>query len=121
VLQPLLIRLELPFTEGELRDKITITPISDTRLMRISVSDPNPEFAAYLANEIAAEFAGFGRQRATQLTRPYRAALEDQISQTQARIEAIDERIREIRAGGPAMTSDEIAQIERLTLEQQDL
>jgi capsular exopolysaccharide synthesis family protein len=121
VLQPLLERLDLPLTEEELRDKVTISPIADTRLMRISVSDPDPEVAAFLANQIAEEFASFARERANQMTGPYRDALEDQIAETLASIETTQDRLRELRAAGPAMTAEEAAEIERLTAELQDL
>lgn len=86
VLGPVIDNLGLPLTEDQLRAKITTSPIANTRLMRISVSDPNPETAAILANEVASEFQQFAQARTIEQASPYREALNQQIEATQAKI-----------------------------------
>ncbi|TEB06605.1 Capsular polysaccharide type 8 biosynthesis protein cap8A [Pelotomaculum schinkii] len=39
-------------TAIELADKITVTPVKDLELLRISVRDENPEIASFIANKI---------------------------------------------------------------------
>jgi succinoglycan biosynthesis transport protein ExoP len=91
-----------------LRAKITTEPIANTRLMRISVSDPNPETAAILADEIAAEFQSFAEARTIEQAGPYREALNQQINSTDAEIETTEQLIANLEAGDDA-TSPEIA------------
>src|SRR5215204_1453008 len=86
VLGPVIENLDIPLSEAELRAKITTEPIASTRLMRIAVSDPNPETAAVLANAIAAEFQSFAQARTQELSGPYREALNQQISSTDSEI-----------------------------------
>jgi succinoglycan biosynthesis transport protein ExoP len=108
VLDPVIENLGLPLTEEELRAKITTEPIANTRLMRISVSDPNPETAAILADEIAAEFQSFAEARTIEQAGPYREALNQQINSTDAEIETTEQLIANLEAGDDA-TSPEIA------------
>jgi capsular exopolysaccharide synthesis family protein len=121
VLQPVIDDLDLPYTESQLRAKITTEPIADTRLMRIQVSDADPETAAFLANQIAAEFAEFAEARTKELTGPYRAALEAQIASTNAKISTTQQMIDDVVADGDVTSPDVQAQIETLRSNLTDL
>lgn len=118
VLQPLIERLDLPYTETELRNKVTISPITDTRLMRISVSDADPATAARLANEIAGEFAEYSKERAAQIAGPYLAALQEQIDETEQRI-ATTQRLMENIQSDESLSETEMAT--QLELQQANL
>lgn len=109
VLDPVIEKLGLPLTDDQLRAKITTQPIASTRLMRISVSDPVPETAANIANEIATQFQGFAQQRTIAQTSPYREALNQQISATQAKIlttqQLIDDLLETKDTSDPAVAA----------------
>ncbi len=114
VLDPVIDNLKLPLSEAELRAKITTEPIASTRLMRIAVSDPNPETAATLANEIAAEFQSFARARTIERASPYKQALNQQISSTQAKIGTTQQLIDNLVASEDVTSPDVAAQIDTL-------
>lgn len=44
-------------TESQLRDSVTVTAIEDTEVIKIMVSNENPEYAAKIANEIGKVFS----------------------------------------------------------------
>lgn len=114
VLQPVIEDLQLPLTEDQLRAKITTAPITNTRLMHISVSDPNPETAAVLANEIAAQFQSFAQARTIEKAGPYREALNQQITSTQAKIGTTQQMIDNLVANEDITSPDIAAQIDTL-------
>lgn len=121
VLKPVIAKLQLPLTEDQLREKITTAPITSTRLMTISVSDPNPETAAILANEIAAEFQSFAQARTIEKTGPYREALNQQIASTQAKIDTTQQMIDNLVAEEDITSPEVAAQIETLRTNLTDL
>lgn len=121
VLQPVINGLHLPIGEDELRAKITTEPITSTRLMRISVSDPNPETAAILANEVAGQFQSFAQARAIEQSGPYREALNQQITQTQAKIQTTQQMIDNLVANEDITSPDVAAQIDTLRTNLTDL
>ena len=121
VLQPVIAKLQLPLTESQLRAKITTAPIANTRLMTISVSDPNPETAAILANEIAAEFQDFAQARTIEKAGPYREALNQQIATTQAKIDTTQQMIDNLVANEDITSPDVAAQIDTLRNNLNDL
>ncbi|MCA9860212.1 MAG: hypothetical protein KC438_10835, partial [Thermomicrobiales bacterium] len=96
VLAPVIEKLDLPLTTNQLRAKISTAPIANTRLMRISVSDPNPETAAILANNVAAQFQTFAEDRSRELAGPYREALGQQIAETAGKIATTQQMIENL-------------------------
>lgn len=121
VLQPVIDQLDLPLSVDQLRAKITTEPIANTRLMRISVSDPNPETAAVLANTIAEQFAVFSEARTKELTGPYRAALEQQVDETKVSITTTQKQIDNLVQNEDVSSPDVAAQIELLRTQLTDL
>lgn len=121
VLDPVIDNLGLPLTESDLRAKITTEPITSTRLMRISVSDPNPQTAATLANEIAAQFQSFAQARTIEKASPYREALNQQIASTQAKIGTTQQLIDNLVANEDVTSPDIAAQIDTLRSSLTDL
>ena len=51
-------KLTLDMNTESLRDKVKINSVSDTEIIRITVEDQDPNFAAELANSIAVVFMG---------------------------------------------------------------
>ena len=58
VLEKVIEKLTLDMNTGSLRDKVKINSVSDTEIIRITVEDQDPNFAAELANSIAVVFMG---------------------------------------------------------------
>jgi polysaccharide biosynthesis transport protein len=56
-------QLTLPFDEEELRRKLSVAPIRNTQLLRISVEDKDPEAAAKIANVLADVFIADNAQK----------------------------------------------------------
>lgn len=121
VLQPVVENLQLPYSEDMLRSKITLTPIANTRLMQIAVSDPNPATAAEIANEISRQFQTFSQVRNEQLTGPYREALNQQISKTNADIATVEQIIDNLVASDDATSPEISAQIDNYRSNLSDL
>ncbi|MHB1391557.1 MAG: YveK family protein [Clostridia bacterium] len=48
--------MKLNMTAEQLQEKITVTPVGDTELIKIKVVDNNPEMAANIANKLAEVF-----------------------------------------------------------------
>ncbi|MGE3798876.1 MAG: polysaccharide biosynthesis tyrosine autokinase, partial [Thermomicrobiales bacterium] len=121
VLGPLVERLDLPISEVQLRSQISTTPVENTRLMRISVSDTDPAVAALLANEVANEFSAFAKVRTEALTSPYRAALDQQIARTNADIGTTQELINDLVENEDSTSVETATKIETLRQNVQDL
>lgn len=58
VLQPVIEELGLTETVADLAERVTATVVTDTVVVRVRVTDPDPERAAVIANEIAETFIG---------------------------------------------------------------
>lgn len=56
VLEPVIQQLQLPYTAGELAANVTAIAESDSQLLIIQVSDPDPARAAQISNAIATSF-----------------------------------------------------------------
>jgi capsular exopolysaccharide synthesis family protein len=121
VLGPLIERLDLSISEGQLRSQISTEPIDNTRLMRISVSDTDPATAAFLANEIAIDFAAFAQERTEELTSPLRSAIDQQIEKTSADIATTQQLINDLLESPDAASVETTARIETLRQNVQDL
>lgn len=58
VLEKVIEQLGLDMTTGDLKNKIQVSSVSDTEIIRIAVQDKDPNFATELANSIAVVFMG---------------------------------------------------------------
>jgi len=58
VLDKVIDKLELEATAEDLRKKVAVNSVQDTEIIRISVEDPDPQYATDLANAIAVVFMG---------------------------------------------------------------
>ena len=57
VLKPVIKNLNLKYTYNELKTKITVTSVTNTEIIKVTVSDKNKEKAKEIANEIANVFS----------------------------------------------------------------
>ncbi|MCO5223480.1 MAG: polysaccharide biosynthesis tyrosine autokinase [Thermomicrobiales bacterium] len=121
VLAPVIEKLDLPLTTNQLRAKISTAPIANTRLMRISVSDPNPETAAILANNVAAQFQTFAEDRSRELAGPYREALGQQIAETAGKIATTQQMIENLVQNEDINSPDVASQLNTLRTQLTDL
>ena len=56
VLEMVIANRALPYSVGELRDKVEVQAVRDTELIIIEVTDPDPVMASGIANEVALSF-----------------------------------------------------------------
>ena len=121
VVRPVLDRvvtdLGLPYDSSELATRTTATAVSDTQLLRLTVSDTSPAQAARIANAIASTFiASLGEQSAQQIG----AAQQDltgQVGDLQTQLNTIDAQITGLDT--PANADDANVQSDLQTLRQQ--
>jgi polysaccharide biosynthesis transport protein len=116
VLEPVIEDLELRRSLTELRDDVSVSPIRETQLVTIAVTDPDPERAAEIADAIASQFATFVQQlqvdSAPAAQSPEIAAILEQVDE---QIAEVQEQIDELGAGdGPASETEaeELAELE---------
>lgn len=86
VLEPVIASLKLPYTFDELQKNVSAATVGDTQLLRVAVSDPDPQQAAKIANAIADQFVAHTEARSAELAGPYRATLDQQIAETSQQI-----------------------------------
>jgi len=98
VLAPLVDSLGLPYSVSTLQGKVSTATVSNTRLIRISVSDPSPEQAAFLANAVAERFLEYNSELQTSLSGPYVDQINQQITNTQQQIATVQAEIASIEA-----------------------
>jgi non-specific protein-tyrosine kinase len=99
VLQPVIDRLDLPYTVNTLQGKVSASIVSDTQLIKVSVSDPSPEAAAAIANEVAASFQSFIGTQAQASNSTSRNALDTLIADTQQQIADLRTQIDGVESG----------------------
>ena len=56
VLNPVIKNLKLKYSYNELKEKVSVSPVTNTEIIRVSVSDKNPKKAKEIANEIGNVF-----------------------------------------------------------------
>jgi len=114
VLAPVVDTLKLPYNVDALEGKVSASTVGDTQLIRVSVSDTNPERAAAIANAIASQFVAHTQARSADLISPYRTTLDQQISQVSTDIKAAQSRIQQLEAKGTDTTADEKDELQQL-------
>lgn len=98
VLEPVIEEMNLERSVEEFRSNISVSPVRDTQLVTISVSDPDPEHAAELTNAITVQFANYVREIQSPADAdldddfsPLIADIDEQIADTQAEIDALED------------------------------
>ncbi len=109
VLAPLVASLNLPYSVETLQSKVSSSTIANTSLIRISVSDPSPEQAAFLANAVANRFLEYSTEQQNALSSPYIDRINQQISDTQQQIAAVQAEIAAIEASDSPESAENIS------------
>jgi len=114
VLTAVIQNLSLPITLPELRDMVSASAVTGTQLLKVSVSDTNPERAATIANAVATEFSQSIARQTTELTSSSRQAIDKQITDTEAQIASVSAQIQSLEQSETASSADTQAQIASL-------
>jgi non-specific protein-tyrosine kinase len=114
VLTAVINRLGLPPDLAALRANVSASAVSGTQILRISVSDTDPQRAAEIANAVADEFARYVSEQTSLLTNPSREALDTQIAGTEQQIEDLNTQIQTLEQQANAADPQVQAQIATL-------
>jgi non-specific protein-tyrosine kinase len=118
VLAPVVADLDLPFDAESLKGMVTAYPVLNTELLRVGVTDTDPERAAAIANAVADRFVAFMGSRGAELAAATRASIEEQISATEAEIAELTREIDELEQGDDA---DDPIVVDRISALQAEL
>jgi len=92
--------LGAPFTAGMLQGMVSSSTVSDTSLLRISVSSPDPEEAAKVANTVASKFQAFISDMERTTADASQSGLQGLIEDSQGQIDELQGRIASLEAAG---------------------
>lgn len=114
-------QLELDDTRpSDLVEKVDTTLVTDTRVITIRATDPDPQLAADLANGYAQAYLAHRRDTALSELTAARVSLDEQVQELQAEIAEIDEQLESGEPADDATETDDAAlQARRDTLVQQ--
>jgi non-specific protein-tyrosine kinase len=121
VLAPVIERLGLPYSVGQLKANVSASIVRDTQLLKVSVSDSSPETAAAIANAVAESFSEFVTTQQLDINSSARATLDQLIADLQQQSADLDAQIGAIEAGvqtPPAGSSLETLRTRRNQIEQ---
>ncbi len=109
--------LDLPYTSDQLRSKVTATTVRDTQLVRVSVSETDPDRAALIANSLAREFTAYVNEDAQKQLEVQVSGLDDQISELEGDLAEINAQIVDLDVPQNDDNADIQAQIRTLESE----
>ena len=98
VLQSVVEELALPYDARVLGEKITATSDTDTQLLRVRVSDTDPEMAAQIANAVAKQFAGYIADQAGELSGQSKAEIDQQVADLRGQIDDLQQQIADLQS-----------------------
>lgn len=114
VLESVVMQLDLPYGPEKLEDKVSATTVPGTVLVKVRVSDPDPEAAATIANTVANIFLQYTVDEAARQRGPVRQTLDQRIADTNTQIQETNDQISQLEARPDASSSDVQAQINNL-------
>jgi polysaccharide biosynthesis transport protein len=97
--------LSLAFSVDELKGMVSASIVRNTSLIRISVSDTNPDRAAAIANSVADHFTSFIATQAVEFDSPAQSAMEDMVNDTKSQIVQTQSQI-DAATSDPTRTSE---------------
>jgi len=92
---------------GGFMGSVTVEPIRDSRLVKVSVSNANAAQAARIANAIAQSFIALGMERRGQSSVYAKTFLEDQLKGTKAKLEESERTLNAYARTNSILTLDE--------------
>lgn len=111
VMEETINRLELPFSVGELKGKVSVNAPQENQILIVSVEDTNAKRAADIANTIGEVFIFQNLARESQRYAEPIANWENRMAEIAGEIEELD---RQINALQPAETAENQAYLSRL-------
>jgi non-specific protein-tyrosine kinase len=112
-LEQAIAKLNLATTWDELQRRVTASASRDSALATIHVTDPDPDVAAAIANEIAAELIATSRNQLVDGSAA-QVAIDGNLKEIQAQIELTGADIRLLVAKGDARSDIESARLDDL-------
>ncbi len=92
--------LELPYTADELRADVTASTIRDTQLVRVSVSNSDPDLAANIANTIGREFINYVNDIDANQYQVQVSSIEDRLAELEAERVTLRTELAELDVSG---------------------
>lgn len=111
VMEETIRRLDLPFTPGQLKAKISVSAPQETQILIVAVEDTDPRRAADIANMVGEVFIDQNLARENQRYAEPIANWQNRMVEIGREIEELDRRINELRN---ATTPEEQAALSRL-------
>lgn len=113
--------LHLPYGVDTLRTKVTASVIRETQLIKIAVSDPDPEQAALIANTIASEFIAYQAENTQTQVQNSISALNAEIADVQAQLASVETELKSLDIPANADKTDVQSRINELRVQQVQL
>ncbi len=98
VMQRVIEQENLQISPNRLSSKISASPVPDTQLMRLTVSDTSPEQAAFLANKVAQAFTAFIQDMNSERYVTSLSSMQDKIDELDTMIQDTQSSMNEYRA-----------------------
>jgi capsular exopolysaccharide synthesis family protein len=92
---------------GAFLGSLTVDPVQNSRLVRLSVDNADPVLAARIANTTAQTFVSLGQERRMESTTYTKGFLEEQIQQMKAKLEESERRLNQYAQQKEILTLDE--------------
>lgn len=92
---------------GAFLGALSVDPIPNSRLVRLSVDNANPELAAHIANTTAQTYIALGQERRGESSAYAKTFLEEQIKQMKVKLEESERRLNTYAQQKQILTLDE--------------
>jgi polysaccharide biosynthesis transport protein len=99
VLEGVIATLRLDLDWDELREQVTVQPLRDTQLIRVTVQDPNPLRAALIANVLVYEFKEAISANQAARFAASKTNLETELDRLEQQTQALSARVAELPRG----------------------
>jgi non-specific protein-tyrosine kinase len=114
-------QLSLPYSEDELKDKVTSVAVRDTQLLKLTVSDTDPKQAALIADTIAASFIAYLDQQATDQFLGTQELINQQLADVEETLAGVRAQIEELDTEANRSNQEIQGQIDALQLQETQL
>ncbi|HWV24617.1 MAG TPA: polysaccharide biosynthesis tyrosine autokinase [Thermomicrobiales bacterium] len=121
VLDRVVKKLDLPYDSDELRSKTTASTVTNTQLVRVSVSDTDPDRAALIANTIASEFVAYNAEEVSNQIQTQLSDVNSQITDTEGKLATVDAEITQLNVPANSNDASTQARISDLRVQQAQL
>jgi non-specific protein-tyrosine kinase len=98
VMQRVIEQEDLQMSPNQLASKVTAVPVSDTQLIRLTVTDTSAERAAFLANTVAQAFTSFIREMNSERYSAPLTSMQEKIDELDAIIQQTQSTMNDYRA-----------------------